>query len=176
MAYSGRIHDPCFDRYIKRTKDYRFLFAFVLAFIAVTGFYVYGETSRAMDNPEAFYVGLTIGILFFAIGIYAAFSGKATLTWDGTVVDKAIVQKKENTHFIVYVEDQKRHRHQIVAENDSTLYDYYKIGEKVRYHGKLKTYEKFDKSQDDVCFCNACCFMNTKQADKCINCGCLLLK
>ncbi len=176
MAYSGRIHDPCFDKYIKSTKDYRFLFAFLLAFVAVYGFYLYGENSSEMDNPEALYIGLVIGAMFMAIGIYVSFFGKADATWDGIVIYKAILEKKDKTLYMVYIEDSKKIRHEIESENDATLYNYYKVGEKVRYHGKLKSYEKFDKSGDDIIFCNACSFLNSIEADACENCGCLLLK
>lgn len=176
MAYSLKIHDPLFDNYLKNTKDYRYQFGFALAIIAVIGFYLYGELSDEMDNPEALHIGLGIGGMFFLIGLYSAFSGKKESTWDGEVVEKEILEKENKTEFIVYFEDQKNIRHEIRSENDATLYDYYKIGEKVRYHGKLKTYEKFDKSHDEIIFCNACSFMHEIDEHVCRNCGCPLLK
>ncbi len=176
MAYSLKIHDPAFDTYLKNTKDYRFQFAFALAIIAIAGFYLYGEMSDEMDNPEALHIGLGIGGMFFLIGVYSAFSGKKEATWDGEVVEKEIVKKEKVTEFVVYFEDQKHKRHEIRTENDATLYDYFKIGEKVRYHGKLKTYEKYDKTVDDIIFCNACSFMHDIDEIVCRNCGCPLLK
>jgi hypothetical protein len=176
MAYSSRIYDPSFDNYLKKTKNYRFLFAFVLAFIAVMGFYLYGESSEDMDNPEALYIGSVIGVMFLLIGIYAAFANKIEPTWDGEVVEKEILKQKDKTEFVVYIKENKGKVHELRSENDATLYEYYKIGEKVRYHGKLKTYEKFDNSGDAIIFCNACAFMNPMSADRCENCGCLLLK
>ena len=65
MAYSLKIHDPAFDIYLKNTKDYRFQFAFALAIIAIAGFYLYGEMSDELENPEALYIGLGIGGMFF---------------------------------------------------------------------------------------------------------------
>lgn len=176
MAYSLKIHDPSFDAYLKNTKDYRFQFAFALAIIAVAGFYLYGEISDEMDNPEALHIGMGIGAMFFLIGIYSAFSGKKEATWDGEVVEKEIIEKEMVTEFVVYIEDQKHKRHEIKIENDATLYNYFKIGEKVRYHGKLKTYEKNDKTGDDIIFCNACSFMHEIDEIICTNCGCPLLK
>jgi peptidoglycan/LPS O-acetylase OafA/YrhL len=76
MSYSNKISDPRFDKYIKNTRDYRYQFGFILAIVAVVGFYLYGKFSDEMDNPEALYIGLTIGAMFFLIGLYAAFSGK----------------------------------------------------------------------------------------------------
>jgi hypothetical protein len=176
MAYSLKIHDPAFAKYLKNTKDYRFQFAFALAIIAVVSFYIYGEVSDEMDNPEALYIGFGIGGMFFIIGVYSAMQIKKAPSWDGQVVEKEIVELKDKTYFIVYVEDQKYQKHEIKSENDATLYDYYKIGEKVRYHGDLKSYEKFDKSKDDIIFCNACAFMHEIDEHICRNCGCPLLK
>lgn len=176
MAYSLKIHDPSFKQFIKNTKDYRYQFAFVLAIIAVASFYVYGEMSNDMDNPEALYIGLGIGGMFFLIGVYAAFSLKEVPTWDGEVVEKEIVEKENKVEYKVYFEDAKGKRYEITSENDATLYDYYNIGEKVRYHGHLKTYEKFDKSKDAIIFCNACSFMHEIHEHVCRNCGCPLLK
>jgi hypothetical protein len=176
MAYSLKIHDPRFDKYLKNTKDYRYQFGFALAIIAIVGFYLYGEMSDEMDNPEALYIGLGIGGMFFLIGIYAALSVKKTPTWDGEVVEKEIIEKEKSTDFVVYIEDQKHQKHEIRSENDATLYNYYKIGEKVRYHGKLRSYEKFDKSNDEIIFCNACAFMHEIDEHICRNCGCPLLK
>ena len=176
MAYSLKIHDPAFDRFIKNTRDYRYQFAFGLAIVAIIGFYLYGEFSDEMDNPEALYIGLGIGGMFFLIGLFSAFSGKKEPTWDGEVVEKEILEVKGKSVFVIYIEDAYKKRHGIRSENDATLYDYYRIGEKVRYHGKLKTYEKFDKSGDDIIFCNACSFMHDIEEHICRNCGCPLLK
>lgn len=176
MAYSDKINDPAFDKYLKNTKDYRFIFAFALAVIAVAGFYIYGATSDEMDNPEALYIGLGIGGMFLLIGIHSVRSLRAENSWDGEIFDKRIVRQKGKIRFIVFVKDHKGQLHEITSENDATLYDYYRIGEAVRYHGKLKTYEKFDKSKDDIIFCNACSFINEPKDEMCINCHCPLLK
>ncbi len=176
MAYSLKIHDPRFDKYIKNTKDYKYQFGFALAIIAVVGFYLYGELSDEMDNPEAFHIGLVIGGMFLLIGIYSAFSRKKEATWDGEVVEKEIQEKEKSTDFIVYFEDENHKRYERRTENDATVYNYFKIGDKVRYHGKLRSFEKFDKSKDAIIFCNACAFMHEIDEHICRNCGCPLLK
>ncbi|WP_298367994.1 hypothetical protein [uncultured Lutibacter sp.] len=176
MAYSLKIHDPAFKQHIKNTKNYRYQFGFGLAIVAVAGFYLYGETSSEMDNPEALYIGLGIGGMFFLIGIYAMLSVKKTPSWDGEVVEKEIIEKGKSTDFVVYIADQRNKKHEIRSENDATIYNYYKVGEKVRFHGELQSYEKFDKSKDDIIFCNACSFMHEIDEHICRNCGCPLLK
>jgi hypothetical protein len=176
MAYSLKIHDPAFNNYLKNTKNYRYQFAFALALVAVISFYFYGEFSSEMNNPEALYIGLVIGGIFILIGLFAFFSLKEDQNWEGEVVEKKIITNKNDTEFIVFFKDWRGRRHKLVSENDTTLYDYYKLGERVKYHGKLKTYEKYDKSKDEIIFCNACCFLNEISEHYCINCGCPLLK
>lgn len=176
MGYSSKINHPAFDKHLKNTKNYRYQFAFVLAIIAVIGFYLYGFFSDEIDNSEALYIGLVIGGMFLLIGIYSVFSSKHKPSWEGEVVEKKIIKEKKHTAFIVYFKDTSNKRHKLVSEDDATEYDYYKIGEKVKYHGKLKTIEKFDKSKDAIVFCNACCFLHEIHEDICKNCGCPLLK
>lgn len=176
MAYSLKIHDPAFDKYLKKTKDYRLQFSFVLAVIAVVGFYVYGEVSDEMLNPKALYVGLVIGGTFFLFGLYILFSLKKSPSWDGKVIEKEIVDKNGDTFFIVYFLDQKQQKHQIQTEDNVTLYKYFKIGDEVRFHGHLNTYEKLDKSHDAIIFCNACSLIHDINEHFCRNCGCPLLK
>jgi len=176
MAYSQKITDPRFDKYLKNTQNYRYQFGFILAFVAVIGFYFYGEMSDEIDNPEAFHIGLGIGSMFFLIGLFSAFSGKKEKDFEGEVVEKEVIKKNGKAYFMVYFEDEKGNRKEISTENDATVYDYFKLGEKVRYHGKLKSYEKFDKSQDDIIFCSACAFMHDIEEHICQNCGCPLLK
>lgn len=176
MVYSSKINDPAFDKHLKNFRNYRYQFAFALAIIAIVGFYLYGAFSDEMDNPEALYIGFVIGGMFLSIGIYSVFSLKPKPSWEGEVVEKKIIRKKNYTAFVVYFKDTTNKIHEKAAENDATVYDYFKIGEKVRFHGKLKTIEKFDKSNDAIIFCNACSFMCDIEDDVCRNCGCPLLK
>ena len=46
------------------------------------------------------------------------------------------------------------------AEDDDTVFNYYQIGDKVRHHGGLNSIEKYDKSGDEIIFCNACTYLN----------------
>jgi len=176
MAYSEKINDPAFDRYLRNTKNYRLQFSLALAFIAIAGFFLYGHFSDEMDNPEALYIGLTIGGMFIIIGLFSARSVKSAVTWDGVVTGKKIRQAGGKLEYVVMISDAKNRIHEIKSENDATLHDYYREGEKVRFHGRLHSYEKYDKSKDEIIFCNACAFMHDISDDFCRNCGCPLLK
>ena len=176
MAYSDKINDPAFDRYLKNTSNYRLQFSLVLAFAATAGFFLYGHFGDEMDNPEALYIGLAIGGMFILIGLISALSVRPAQTWDGVVTGKKIRRTKGKLEYVVMISDGKKKIHEIKSENDATLYDYYREGEKVRFHGRLHTFEKYDKSKDETIFCNACSFMNEIRDDFCRNCDCPLLK
>lgn len=184
MPYSNKIHDQAFDKYLQNTKNWKFQFSLILAALAIVGFYMYGAFGDEMDNPEALQIGLFIGLMFIAIGYFSGRS-KQKQDWDGMVVDKktkivlkdiGYQNKAERMVFTVYIESEEGKVYEKWAENDDTVYNYYKIGDKVRHHGKLNSYEKFDKTGDNIIFCNACAFLHDIDEDVCRNCGCPLLK
>lgn len=175
MGYSQKINDPAFDNYLRKSRKWKFQFSLIIAAIAIAGFYLYGAFSDEMDNPEALRIGLVIGTLFLAIGLLSAKSSNSA-SWDGLVIDKKIRKTEKYTVYTVYIKSQAGKVYERRYENDATVYNYYKIGDRVRFHGKLNTYEKFDKSCDDIIFCNACAFLHDIDEDVCLNCGCPLLK
>jgi hypothetical protein len=189
MAYSERINDPAFAQYVKNTHRWTWIFSIAIALIAVIGFFIYGQTSAEMDNPQALYIGFGIGGMFLVIALFRSIGYRRGKTWDGVVTGKDIQDKRvkkytsdENYYWDVYevynvfVRDEQGNTHTIRTERDDTVYNYYKIGDKVRYHGSLHTYEKYDKSQDTIIFCNACSTLHDIQDDVCARCKCPLLK
>jgi hypothetical protein len=184
IGYSDKIDDPAFARYIYNANRWSFLFAVILAAAAVAGFYIYGETSREMANPEAFYIGLGIGGMFLAIAAWQIIGRQRSKTWDGVVVDKKIGREKSRrsdeddwrTSYTVVIRSDGGETHTIGGEDDDTLYNYYRIGDRVRHHKGLNSFEKYDKSQDTVIFCNACASLNDIRDDRCFRCKCPLLK
>jgi len=51
-GFSPRINDPSFDRYKKKSRQWSFLFALILAVAAIAGFPIYGHYSGEVDWPE----------------------------------------------------------------------------------------------------------------------------
>jgi hypothetical protein len=186
MPYSNKINDQAFDKYLQNSKNWKFQFSLILAALAITGFWLYGAFSNEMDNPEALQIGLVIALMFILIGFLAGKPKSATRDWDGEVIDKKIKKtnkdieyqgsKAERYSFTVFIKSETGKVHEIWSENDDTLYNYYKIGDKVRFHARLRSYEKFDKSGDEIIFCNACAFLHDINEEICLNCGCPLLK
>lgn len=186
MAYSSKIDDQAFDKYRQNVKNWNFLFALIIAVAVIAGFYAYGEFSNEMNNPEALQIGLGIGLMFLIIGMLSNKSRNNNRTWDGVVIDKKTSittkdigypnVKAERYVFTICIKDDNGKIHEIREEDDETVYNYYKIGDKVRYHGNLNSYEKYDKSGDEIIFCNACAFLHDIKETVCKNCGCPLLK
>ena len=187
VGYSTKINDPAFKKYIKDTKTWSILFTIILSIIVTISFYIYGETSNEMENPDALFIGLLISAMFIAIALFQVISINKTKTFDGVVIDKKIEEHSRRRHtnndyyieeYLVYYVLIKADNNTISlrAEDDDTVFNYFNIGDKVRHHGKLKTYEKYDKSNDDIIFCNACGYLNDIEADYCFRCNCPLLK
>ena len=64
-----------------------------------------------------------------------------------------------------------------IVEKDSGrhMYDYLSVGDRVRFHPRFGTYEKYDKFKDRI-YCNVCSMMNPIQNDRCKRCNNLLFK
>ncbi len=181
VGFSPKINDPAFARYVRNTRRWRVAFSWGLAVTAVAGFTLAGATGAdGLHNPQAFYCGLTIGFMFLFIGFLSSY-GRKEPTWDGVVVDKSFNLKNKKsggicTKYVVTVKDLVGNTHQMVYEDSDAKFNYYKVGDQVRYHGSLKTYEKHDKSSDTIIFCNACSTLCDIGDDYCFRCRCPLLK
>jgi hypothetical protein len=189
IGFSERIHDPAFASYQRQATAWSFIFAGILAVVVIVGFFIYGQTSSEMDNPQALFIGLGIGGMFLTIALLSTISRAMVKQWDGVVIDKKIEkktrrQKDSNGQYyterytlytVVFKTDQgkieKRSR-----EDDDLVYNYFEIGDRVRHHKGLGTLEKYDKSKDSIIFCNACSTLNDINDEKCYRCSCPLLK
>jgi len=188
VGFSPLINDPAFAKYMRNTKVWSFTFSAILAVIAIVGFYIYGETSSEMENPEALYIGIGIGGMFLLIALFQTIGRSRSKNWDGVVIDKKIEKKRRkrksgnneywvnyNLYRVVFKTDSGKILEQSV-EDDDTRYNYYQISDKVRHHKELNSIEKYDKSGDSIIFCSACSSINDINDDKCFRCSCPLLK
>ncbi len=192
IGYSSRIHDPGFAKYVKNTNRWSVIFAVILAVVAVVGFFIAGESGvDGMENPGALFIGLGVGGMFLLIALFTVLGRKRSRTWDGVVADKTVKEKSRQrnsgsdeddsyveyyTEYAVIIRDERGKAHRIVHEDDATVYNYYQVGDQVRHHAGLNSYEKYDKSRDSIIFCNACGTLCDIHADVCPRCKCPLLK
>ena len=181
IGFSSKISDPAFARYMKHANLWSFIFALVLAAVAVIGFTVAGEVDEEMQNPESLLIGVVIGSMFVGIALLQIVGRKQSKTWDGVVVDKEINCKRHKngrayTEYVIVVEDEYGEKYCSITRDDDTRYNYFQIGDRVRHHGGLNSYEKYDKSKDSVIFCNACGDIWDIEEEVCPRCKCPLLK
>lgn len=186
IGYSQKINDPAFAKYVKNSNSYSGYFSLGLAIIAVLGFFINGEVSDEMENPESLYIGLGIGTMFVLIALFQIVGRSRSTTWDGTIVDKKTENKRRRskydeswinyTKYTVSIRSDSGKTCTTSAEDDDTKYNYYRVGDRVRHHKGLNTYEKEDKSGDTIIFCNACASLNDIKEDFCFRCNCPLLK
>lgn len=191
IGFSSKINDPSFTKYINKSNRWAVVFSAILAVAAIVGFFIYGQTSSEMENPQALFIGMGIGGMFVIIALFQVIARKRSRTWDGVVIDKTIKKKSRQqscgsdtndyyiqyfTEYSVIVQDKTGKKHRMVTEDDNTVYNYYKIGDCVRHHAGLNSYEKYDKSKDSIIFCNACATLCSINDDVCFRCNCPLLK
>jgi uncharacterized membrane protein len=189
-GFSPRISDPAFAKYIKNTNRWSAIFSIIVAIVAVIGFYIAGEKgAEGMDNPQSLFIGLGVGGMFVVIALFQILGRKRSSTWDGTVEDKKVKKKTEKhtygdgdvryedyLEYSVIIRSDTGKKHVLKARDDTTLYNYYRIGDRVRHHAGLNSYEKFDKTGDKFIPCNACASLNDINDDYCFRCKCPLLK
>ena len=191
-GFSEKINDPVFAKYLKNTNRWAAIFAAGLAVAAVIGFTIAGALGvDNMENPQAFFQGLGVGGMFLLIALFTIIGRKRSRTWDGIIVDKKITKERKKRsrdggsddyyyadylEYLVLIRGDDGKTHRIIDEDDDTRYNYYRIGDRVRHHGGLNSYEKFDKSGDSIIFCNACATLCDINDDYCFRCKCPLLK
>ena len=189
-GFSPSINNPAFAKYIKNTNRWSVIFSSVLAVAAVVGFYIAGEAGvKGMSNPQSLYIGFGIGGMFLVIALFQILGRKRSRTWDGTVEDKKIkkktrrhdygndnVQYEDYLEYSVIIRSDQGKRHAIKSNDSDTLYNYYNIGDRVRHHAGLNSYEKYDKTGDKFIPCNACATLCDINNDYCFRCKCPLLK
>lgn len=184
VGFSQKINDPAFARYVKHSNQWSSLFSIIIAAAAIIGFYIYGETSSEMENPEAMYIGFVIGGMFLLIALGQILRRSGSKTWDGEVIDKKSYITRDNddgiitqsTQYTIFIRRDDGKIIKLRSRDLPGMFGYFRIGDRVRHHGKLKTYEKYDKSHDSIIFCNACGSQNDIANDNCRRCKCPLLK
>lgn len=188
MGYSSKINDPAFENYVRKTNRFVIIFTIIGALAFIIGFYITGLNSDEMSILESIIIGGGLAAMLIIIGFYNVFSRKKSNTWDGIVIDKKIKRKTERqgTDENVYYSEYLMYQVKIKGnngkkkilkwKNNDTEYNYYEIGDQVRYHGMLKTFEKHDKTKDEIIFCNACLTKCKIEDDYCSHCKCPILK
>lgn len=190
IGWSDQAGHPCFEGYAKKYRKYSYIWLIGLSVLIPGCMLATGELEATAEGLMV--IGIIVGV-FWAFGLFFLHKqyGKNHPDWDGTVENKQIIQKtrtKKNqdgsrykesyTEFVVSIRRQDGSLYDLTTENQSTIYDYYHVGDYVHYHGSkyLKYIEKYDKSLDTVIFCASCHRMCDARDNFCEACGSVLLK
>ena len=191
VGFSQKTHDPVFGqmqeaRFRKDVKMGLIALPAVILLFQIAPFF-----SEDFTRPIALVVGCIVGGFGLACTLVGGVKRAWTSTWDGEVVDKAIVKHTAYSQSgfagVFYIHTlafdlagggrkKMRKRLQSEALNAWDMMAYLNIGDRVRYHGKLDYYEKYDKSCDAEVPCANCRQFVDIRLDNCPRCHAPIIK
>jgi ribosomal protein L40E len=158
------------------------MWALVLLF--PIGFLVASFFVDDLPRNEAIIIGVGLGLLMLVINLIRIKDMKKPV-WEGVVTekfhkDKTKYDNDDNStsyrQYTLVIRTTTGKKKSIVNNDRREMYDYFEIGDRVRYHPAFSTYEKYDKSKDRIIYCNVCSMMNPIVNDRCQRCNNLLFK
>lgn len=188
IGWSDQSEHPSFKKYSKNKCIVVLIWLIGLSILVPTILLLIGDIE--LDSEGITVIKVVIGMFWF-VGLLFLYPGRNKPNWEGIVEDKRAVQKtrtrkdsekrkyKEHyTDYIVSIRKQDGSFYELRKEDNSTQYEYYRIGDYVRYHGNkhLRCFEKYDKSLDEVIFCISCGDQRDIRDNFCGRCGGALLK
>ena len=191
VGFSQRIHDPVFEKLQKESfrrsvKHGLFFLPIVILLFQIGPFF-----SDDFTHPRALIVGCIVGGFGLVCTLIGGMKRASASTWDGEVIDKKITEhttRRQNdsvdTHFMHTIffslpgGGRKKMQRKLLTGglNAWDMMVYLNIGDKVRYHGKLDYYEKYDKSRDAEVPCANCRKFVDIRLDKCPHCQVPVIK
>ena len=186
IGWSDVADSPEMVETIKKNKRSSMGWAWVFTLLFPVGFLLAGLFSDEVPLNEALIIGIGLGLLILAINLWRI-AGMKKPVWDGVVMKKVEKKryKRDNDdgssqsymEYIVLIRTERDKKKRIVErQRGRDMYDYLDVGDRVRYHPALETYEKYDKSKDQVIYCNVCRLRNSIRNDRCERCNNLLFK
>ncbi|MDD4324341.1 MAG: zinc ribbon domain-containing protein [Eubacteriales bacterium] len=159
----------------------------ILVLVPLIGFPVAGLLMDDFPFGEALIIGVGIALIMLLVSLLALRGSKKPV-WEGTVVNKYSKEKREHnnsddnsystyTEYTTVISTDAGKKKTIVERNSQRdMYDYLAVGDRVRFHPRFGSYEKYDKSKDSIIYCNVCSKLNPIANDRCDRCNNLLFK
>ena len=195
IGFSKVVKEPRFIQFYE--KDIRkkiilnFLFVIMPFFILVSASFI----SDAITLTYALKISLVISSIILLMSLFIWFIFSKAKSWDGEVISKHEEEREKTvkygsgkharyervpyTVYVIQVLLDSEDSYNIVYETDTVegkyYYENFNEGDRIRYHGKLHYYEKYDKSNDTFVFCPFCKTINYIKSSKC-ECGAPLIK
>jgi hypothetical protein len=187
VGFSDRCHSPEILAAAEKSKKFSIGCMWILVFVPLIGFPIAGLLMDDFPFGESLVIGVGIALVMLVVNLLALRKTKQPM-WEGVVVNKYSKEKSEHRggeddNYRTYTEyttiiNTDADKKKTIVEKDSGrhMYDYLSVGDRVRFHPKFGTYEKYDKSKDRIIYCNVCSMMNPIQNDRCKRCNNLLFK
>jgi ribosomal protein L40E len=187
VGFSDRCNSPEILAAAQKNKKFSIGCMWILVFVPLIGFPVAGLLMDDFPFGESLVIGVGIALVMLIINLLALRRTKQPM-WEGVVVNKYSKEKSEHRggeddNYRTYTEyttiiNTDAGKKKTIVEKDSGrhMYDYLSVGDRVRFHPRFGTYEKYDKSKDRIIYCNVCSMMNPIQNDRCKRCNNLLFK
>jgi hypothetical protein len=187
VGFSDRYNCPEILAAAQKNKKFSIGCMWILVFVPLIGFPVAGLLMDDFPFGESIIIGMGIALVMLVFNLLALRRTKQPM-WEGVVVNKYSKEKSEHRggeddNYRTYTEyttiiNTDAGKKKTIVEKDSGrhMYDYLSVGDRVRFHPKFGTYEKYDKSKDRIIYCNVCSMMNPIQNDRCKRCNNLLFK
>ena len=183
VGWSTRYKDPEIIAAIKKKNIAVISYAWALVLVFPIGFLIAGLFIKTMPLAGGLIIGIVLGLLMVVINL-VYIKTRRNQIWEGVITEKYQKEKREDddsdndddTDYVLVVEKTNGQKHHMIYHNKQEMYDYFKIGDRVRYYVGLSTYEKYDKSKDRIIYCNVCSAENPISNDRCKRCNNLLFK
>ena len=187
VGFSDRYNCPEILAAAQKNKKSSIGCMWILAFVPLIGFPIAGLLMADFPFGESLIIGIGIALVMLVVNLLALRRTKQPM-WEGVVVNQYSKEKSEHRggeddNYRTYTEyttiiNTDAGKKKTIVEKDSGrhMYDYLSVGDRVRFHPKFGTYEKYDNSKDSIIYCNVCSMMNPIQNDRCKRCNNLLFK
>ncbi len=191
VGYSNAINDPIFASKKRSQGCAAFIFSLIVIPLPFIGFSIYGYFSDKMPMKEALIVGAGVSGIFLIFYIFLWLKKLLSSDWEGVVValteeehvyhrnnaNRAYTDRNEYYYlYVVKIQTTSGKIKKIENKSrNSYYYNYFKVGDKVKYHHDIDYYEKYDKTYDTHLLCPFCARVNPITDDVC-KCGAPIMK
>lgn len=182
VGWSTRYQDPEIMAAIKKKYKAGISYAWALVLVFPFGFLLAGLFFQTRLLAVGLIIGVGLGLLMVGLNWFYIKNQRKQI-WEGVITEKYQKEKPEDDDsddegidYVLVAQKTNGKKHHMIYHNRPEMYDYFQIGDRVRYHVGLSTYEKYDKSQDRIIFCNVCSAENPIANDRCEHCHNLLFK
>lgn len=191
VGWSMHYKDPEIMAVVKKKNKAVVSYAWALVLVFPIGFLIAGLFIKTIPLAVALIIGVVLGLLMVVINLLYLKTRRNQI-WEGVITEKYQREKNEDddskddsdnddsdsddTDYVLVVEKTNGQKHAMIYHNRREMYDYFQIGDRVRYYVGLSTYEKYDKSGDRIIYCNVCSAENPISNDRCEGCNNLLFK